>query len=251
MTTRVVLAGATGRLGSALATGLAAHDGIELVALVARGIDPDDRTRFGSLGTALDAVDADVLLDVTHAEPALAHARAATSRGVHVVLGATGMDETALDELGADARDAGLGLLVVPNFSLGVVLAMRVAEQLAAHFDDVEVVEMHHEAKRDSPSGTAVATARRIAAARSAAGRRSSAPTDGPGRGHVVDGVPVHAQRLRGATAHQTVTFGAPGELLVIRHDAMDRSCYVAGAARAVTGVRDLRGLHVGLDAVL
>jgi 4-hydroxy-tetrahydrodipicolinate reductase len=196
-----------------------------------------------------------VVVDLTHAEPALAHLALAHGRRVPVVLGATGIDESQLQEWGRRFDEQGLALLVVPNFSIGAVLAMRVAEQLAGHFADVEVVETHHDGKRDSPSGTAVHTARRIAAARAKAGLQPGGGAGsagvGAGRGEPVDGVPVHALRLPGATAHQQVVFGAPGELVTVRHDAIDRSCYAAGVALAAARVHDLRGLNTGLEHVL
>lgn len=132
---------------------------------------------------------------------------------------------------------------------------MRVAAQLAAHFPDVEIIETHHDGKRDSPSGTARHTAGLVARAREQSGLEpgagiASAGTD-PSRGELIEGVPVHALRIPGATAHQEVVFGAPGEMVTIRHDAIDRSCYAHGVAIAASHVRGLRGLETGLEHVL
>ncbi len=262
-TPRIVLCGATGRTGNAIAHALADRDDVRVVALVAPSVAttptrplPDGVPAFATLADAL-AVDTapTVLVDVTHAEPATWHLSIAVEHGLHAVVGATGFEPGALDTLGARFADADLSLLVVPNFSIGAVLAMRVAADLAHHFPDVEVVETHHDGKRDAPSGTAVRTAQLIAAARREAGVAPgpAATTAGtvPSRGESVDGVPVHALRLPGATAHQEVVFGAPGELLTIRHDAVDRGCYANGVVIAARRVHELRGLNTGLELVL
>lgn len=259
----IVLCGATGRTGNAVAHALAARDDVCLVACVAPSVAttptrplPDGVPAFATLADALAAVnDGAVLVDLTHAEPALEHLQAAVERGLHAVVGATGFMPGQLESFGERFDAAGAALLHVPNFSLGAVLGMRVAAELAAHFPDVEIVETHHDGKRDAPSGTAVRTAQLVAAARRAAavepGPGASSAGTGGSRGEVVDGIAVHALRLPGATAHQEVVFGGPGELLTIRHDAIDRSCYAAGVALAARRVHEFRGLKTGLETVL
>ncbi|MCW2928336.1 MAG: dihydrodipicolinate reductase [Thermoleophilia bacterium] len=259
---RIALCGATGRTGNAVAHALVARDDVDLVALVAPSVAttpsralPDGVPAFATLTEAIEAGGIDVIVDLTHAGPALEHLELALAARIPVVVGATGFDDGELESIGARFKTEGLGVFLVPNFSLGAVLAMRVAEQLAAHFPDVEVVETHHDGKRDAPSGTAVHTARRIAAARRDAGLAAGIAADTAGesrsRGESIEGVAVHALRLPGATAHQEVVFGAPGELLTIRHDAIDRSCYAAGVALAARGVTDMQGLETGLEHVL
>lgn len=260
---RLVLCGATGRTGNAVAHALVERDDVVLDAVVAPSVAdspsrslPDGVPAFASLQEAVDSVrGATVVVDFTHAEPAVAHVEIAVDSGLHAVVGATGIDAGTLESLGQRFTEAGLGLFMVPNFSIGAVLAMRVAAQLAEHFPDVEIVETHHDGKRDSPSGTAIHTAELVAAARERAGRRPgpggrSAGAE-PSRGESFHGVPVHALRIPGATAHQEVVFGAPGEVVTIRHDAIDRSCYAAGVAIAATHVLGLRGLEIGLEHVL
>jgi 4-hydroxy-tetrahydrodipicolinate reductase len=258
----IILCGATGRTGNAVAHALAARDDVRLVACVAPSVAssptrplPADVPAFATLAEALAAQDADVLVEFTHAEPALEHLQAAVEHGLHAVVGTTGFMPGQIESFGERFDSAELALLHVPNFSLGAVLGMRVAAELAAHFPDVEIVETHHDGKRDAPSGTAVHTARLVAAARRDAGLEPGAGAatagTGGGRGEVVDGIAVHALRLPGATAHQEVVFGAPGELLTIRHDAIDRSCYAAGVALASRRVHEFRGLKTGLETVL
>jgi 4-hydroxy-tetrahydrodipicolinate reductase len=264
----IVLCGATGRTGNAVAHELVVHADalqVRVLALVAPSVAdtptrplPSGPPAFVTLEAALAATQEDddrLVVDLTHAEPAFRHLELALMAGVPVVLGATGLDPRALTDVGERYDDAGLGLLQVPNFSIGAVLAMRLAVELAGWFPDAEVIELHHEGKRDAPSGTAVHTARRIAAARRASGLEGSVDPSpagtGASRGESIEGVPVHALRLPGATAHQEVVFGAPGELVTIRHDAIDRSCYARGVALAARGVHHLRGLNTGLECVL
>jgi 4-hydroxy-tetrahydrodipicolinate reductase len=260
---RIILCGATGRSGNPVAHALVDRTDVALAAVVARSVAssptrslPAGVPAFATLAAAIDArTVADVVVDFTLAEPALAHAELALEHRLPMVVGASDLDEDRLEQLGARFADAGLGLLVVPNFSIGAILGMRVAKQLAGYFPAVEIVETHHDRKLDSPSGTAAHTARLVAAARRDAGLSSgpgatNAGTD-PSRGELIDGVPVHALRLPGATAHQEVVFGAPGELLTIRHDAIDRSCYAAGVVVAASHVLNMQGLETGLEHVL
>lgn len=261
---RIILCGATGRTGNAVAHALVERDDVELVACIAPSVAtgsptrplPHDVDAFATLAGALESgVRADVLVDLTHADPAIAHLQLARRHGLPVVVGATGFEPGALETEGAAHAAAGLGVLHVPNFSLGAVLAMRIAADLACHFPDVEIVETHHDGKRDAPSGTAIRTAQLIAAARHDAGRMpgpaAAAAGDSPARGESIEGVPVHALRVPGATAHQEVVFGGTGELLTIRHDAIDRSCYAAGVALAARHVRDMQGFEIGLEHAL
>lgn len=141
---------------------------------------------------------------------------------------------------------------MVPNFALGAVLLQQFAETAARHLPHVEVVELHHDGKADAPSGTALATAARIADARSSSPTPAGGDEEHPGaRGHTHRGVPVHAVRLPGLVAHQEVLFGGTGELLTLRHDSMSRDSFAAGIVLAVRGVGRLGGCTVGLDQLL
>lgn len=270
----VVLTGATGRTGNAVAHALASggFSGVQLHACVAPSVAstptrslPAGVPSFATLAEAFDTLgvsagthaDDVVLVDLTHAEPSIEHAALALDRGVRAVIGATGFASDTITDLGARFDAAGLALFVVPNFSLGAVLGMQLAQTVAAHFPDVEVIEAHHDGKRDSPSGTAVHTAQLIAQARRDAGTTpgpgvdSAAAGNEPARGELIDGVPVHALRLPGVSASQEVVFGSPGELLTIRHDVIDRSAYATGVALAARSVVSMRGLNIGLEHAL
>ncbi len=217
--------------------------------LVAR-LDVDDDV------AALSATEVDVAVDFTVPSATEANVHALIDAGIHAVVGTTGWTEQALarvrDHLGPTPRT---GVLIAPNFALSAVLAMRFAAQAARYFTSAEVIELHHPDKVDAPSGTAVHTARLIADARAAAGLGPSpdaTTTALPGaRGADVDGVRVHAVRLRGLVAHEEVLFGNPGEQLTIRTDSFDRSSFMPGVLLAVRSVARLPGLTVGLDAVL
>jgi len=166
--------------------------------------------------------DADAMVDFTRPDAATANIQAAAEAGVPCVVGTSGWD---LDS----ARGAPVPVFYAPNFALGAVLMMRFAEQAAAYFDRAEIVELHHESKRDAPSGTAAATASRLGG-----------------------GTPIHSVRLPGLVAHQEVIFGGTGELLTIRHDATSREAYTAGVLLALERLPTLPpGLTVGLDALL
>ncbi len=244
MTQRVAVLGAKGRMGSQSVQALHAADGLEVCA----EIDVDD---------SLDALSsADVALDFTQPDVALDHVRECISLGVHVVVGTSGFDDTRIaqvrDLLGDDPQ---VGVLIVPNFSIGAVLMMKFAAEAAPFFESVEVVEMHHPDKVDAPSGTATRTAEMIAAARAAAGSPAlpdATHTDPDGaRGATVAGIPVHALRARGYVASQEVVLGGAGETFTLRHDSHDRASFMPGVVAAVRAVSTRPGLTVGLDAVL
>lgn len=241
---RVAVVGAYGRMGQAICAAVDSSDDLAVVARIGSGDD------LGVLASA------DVTVDVTRPDAVLATIGRAVELGTHVVVGTSGMDGERLDVvrglLGADPR---VGVLVAPNFSVGAVLAMRFAAQAARHFESVEVVEMHHPDKVDAPSGTARRTAQLIAEAREQAGLGvvpDATGADGaPARGVDVDGVPVHALRVRGLTASQEVLLGGVGETLSIRHDSHDRAAFMPGVLAAVRAVPSMPGLTVGLDTVL
>lgn len=244
MTTRVAVLGAQGRMGSTSVAALEAADGLEVVARIDVGDDLQQ------------AADADVALVFTTPDVALEQVLWCVQQGVHVVVGTSGFDGDRLQAVqqAVDARD-GVSVLVVPNFSIGAVLLMRFAATAAPFFESVEIIEMHHPAKVDAPSGTAVRTAEMVAAARADAG---SAPvpdattTDPDGaRGATVDGITVHAVRARGFVASQEVLLGGEGEILSLRHDSSTRESFMPGVVEAVRHVADRPGVTVGLDVVL
>lgn len=244
--TRVAVLGAKGRMGSESVRAIGAADGLEVVAQVDVG-DPLDLVASSG---------AEVALDFTQPGVALDHVAWCIEHGVHVVVGTSGFDEERVAEVRRLLGDTPtVGVLVVPNFSIGAVLMMRFAETAAPFFESVEVIEMHHPDKIDAPSGTAVRTAELMAASRAAAGSPplpDATTTDPDGaRGATVDGIPVHSVRARGFVASQEVLLGGVGESFTIRHDSHDRTSFMPGVVAAVRAVADRPGVTVGLDAVL
>jgi 4-hydroxy-tetrahydrodipicolinate reductase len=199
---------------------------------------------------------AEVIVDFTHPDAVMDNLFWCIGHGIHAVVGTTGLTEEHFDLLrGRLAEHDGVGVLIAPNFSIGAVLMMRFAEQAAAFYESAEIIELHHPGKADAPSGTAASTARRIAAARTAAAL--TPPPDAtkqelPGaRGAQVDGIRVHGVRLRGLVAHQEVLFGAEGETLTIRHDSLDRVSFMPGVLAAVRAISTRPGLTVGIEPIL
>jgi 4-hydroxy-tetrahydrodipicolinate reductase len=174
----------------------------------------------------------DVLLDLSTRPGSVEISTAAVEHGVRPVIGASGWTEDERNALSARLAERGIGGMLVPNFSIGAVLMMRMAEEAARFFQNAEIVELHHADKKDAPSGTAATTAERIARV---AGKKP----------------PIHSVRLPGLVAHQEVIFGGTGEVLTVRHDSISRECFVPGMFAAIRAVMHLRGLVVGLDSVL
>ncbi|MCL3778695.1 MULTISPECIES: 4-hydroxy-tetrahydrodipicolinate reductase [unclassified Actinomyces] len=248
MTIRVAVTGAAGRMGSTVCQAVEEAEGLELVA----------RLDVGDTISAETLNGADVAVDFTVPAVTEANVHALIDAGVDVVVGTTGWDEESyarVREHLARPEAAGRSVLIAPNFALSAVLAMRFATLAAPYFESVEVIELHHPNKVDAPSGTAVATARAVAAARAAAGVAPSpdATESDPlgARGGLVDGVRVHAVRLRGLTAHEEVVLGNPGEQLTLRTDSFDRASFMPGVVLAVREVGSRQGLTIGLDAVM
>ncbi|MGO8875878.1 MAG: 4-hydroxy-tetrahydrodipicolinate reductase [Acidimicrobiales bacterium] len=218
----------------------------------------------GDLAIAADAealgrAGVDVAVDFTVAAAARENLRWCSLHSVHAVAGTTGFTDGDLEHFAEwFGPSSTANAVVAANFSLGAALMMRCAELCAPYFDGVEIIELHHEHKRDAPSGTSLATARRIEAARSAAGRGPLAadPTEqevleGARGGATIGGVHVHSVRLPGLVAHQEVLFGSAGETLTMRHDSTDRVSFMPGVLLAVRGVAEHAGLTVGLDSLL
>ena len=235
---RVAVVGAGGRMGSATCAAIEEDADLELVARVG--------SRDG-LDVVLDA-GADVAVEFTTPASVKRNTAWLLSRGVHTVVGATGLTDSDLAELEAATGPA--NLLVAPNFAIGAVLLMELCRQVAPYLPNVEITELHHDRKIDAPSGTALRTARLIAAARH---RRPAVagPEGHPARGAQVEGVPVHSVRLPGIVASQEVVFGGQGQTLTIRHDSLDRSSFMPGVLMAVKAVSRRPGLTVGLEQLL
>lgn len=258
---RVLVAGAAGRMGGEACRAVTAAEGMN-VSVVADPSATSAAIHVERAGTfpaaaavpaALELAQVDVMVDFTHPDAVFDNVMAALAAGVHCVVGTTGLSADQLAKIEQKATQSGSNCLVAPNFAIGAVLMMGLAERVAQWMPSAEVIELHHDKKADAPSGTAKMTAQRIAAARD-----ESPPAPGKetetvegARGARVDGVPVHSVRLPGLVAHQEVIFGGPGQVLTIRHDSIDRTSFMPGVLLAVRQVASRPGLTVGLDALL
>jgi len=258
--------GAAGRMGAEVCRAVAAQDDLDLVAAVdpgavgarlatVAGPAVPDLAVAGEAG-ALAEAGAEVAVDFTRPDAVMANLRWCAASGVHAVVGTSGLGEADLAEL---ASLFGPGTtahcVVAPNFAIGAVLMMRFAAMAAPYFDTAEIIELHHDTKIDAPSGTAIATARAMAAARNG---RAWAPDptteevlDGARGGSTDAGVHIHSVRMRGMVANQEVILGTTGQTLCLRHDTIDRTSFMPGVLLAVRGVGVRPGLTVGLDALL
>ncbi|MEV6652757.1 4-hydroxy-tetrahydrodipicolinate reductase [Streptomyces sp. NPDC051219] len=243
---RVAVLGAQGRIGSEAVRAVEAAEDMELVAALGRG---------DKLETLVDA-GAQVVIELTTPASVMGNLDFCVRHGIHAVVGTTGWTDERLAHL-RTSLDASprTGVLIAPNFSIGAVLTMKFAQQAARYFESVEVVELHHPNKADAPSGTATRTAQLIAEARAEAGcapqpDATVTALDGA-RGADVDGIPVHAIRLRGLLAHQEVLLGGEGETLTIRHDSLHHSSFMPGILLGARRVVSTPGLTFGLEHFL
>lgn len=250
---RIVVIGSRGRMGAAACAWIRAEADLDL----AGEVEKDDNLR-----EILISTNPDVALDFTTAATARVNSLQIVECGVAPVIGTSGLSPADLIELKSaldakavkntkKANTEKLGGLVVPNFSIGAVLAMRFAEEAARWFSACEVIEAHHATKADAPSGTARATAERVGKARGAVAADASKELIASVRGGSVEGVRVHSIRMPGVIAHQEAWFGAEGETLKITHDTTDRACFRAGVLLSLRRVGEVSGLVTGLESLL
>lgn len=243
---KVGVIGASGNVGQTLVVALKGESDLELVAAV----DHDD-----SLDTLVDS-GVEIAIDFTSPSAVMDNVKFLIDHGIHAVVGTTGWTDDRYDQVREWLKDSpNTGVLVAPNFAISAVLTEKLAEIAAPYFDSAEVVEMHHPGKKDAPSGTAIHTAQTIAQSRDKAGcgdqpDATEQALDGA-RGASVDGIPVHAIRMKGAVAHEAVIFGSQGQSLTIRQDSYDRTSFVPGVFLGVRKVPEHPGLTIGLDSFL
>lgn len=240
MTTRVAVVGATGRMGGLVSRIVDAEPGFELVAQLSSRDDLNDMN------------DADIAVDVTVPAVSQSVVEHAIANGLNVLVGTSGW--TAERIAGLERTVAGTleaGVVIIPNFSLGSVLATSFAAKASRFFESIEIVEAHHAGKVDSPSGTAVRTADLMGAARGTLGPVTAPHVDQRARGQQVASIPIHSLRLQGVVAKQDVFFGGTGELLTISHETLAPSAYEAGIRIALRATAGARGVVVGLDRLI
>lgn len=241
---KVAVVGAAGRMGKTVCAAVESASDLELVAR----LDAGDSLAQGLNGAA-------VAIEFTVPSVTEGNVHALLDAGIDVVVGTTGWTKESLQRVSEHAMRAGRSVIIAPNYGLSAVLLMSFAEKAARYFESVEVIEMHHPDKVDAPSGTAATTAQRIAAARAQANVPPSpdATVSDPqgARGAEIDGVHVHAVRLRGLNAHEEVLLGNPAEQLVLRQDSFDRTSFMPGVLLAARSVIGRTGLTYGLEEIM
>lgn len=262
MPTRVVVNGALGRMGQEVVRAVVADPELRLVGAVEENVPqpylpvpeyPDLIPFSPNLGSLIEKSRPDVVVDFTAARVAMAAARVTLSSKVCLVTGTTGLAETEFDEIAELCAQHQVGAVAAANFSLGAVLLMHLASIAARFFSTAEIIEMHHEKKLDAPSGTALATARKMIDARGADFVHAVTEKEvlGGVRGGDWGGVGIHSVRMPGIMATQEVLLGGQGQTLLLRHDATSRDSYMPGVLLAIKEVVGTRGLVRGLDKLL
>ncbi len=256
----VVVHGATGKMGREVVAALSREGDMRPVGGVCRTPRdghlelPDDSGRIPlstSLPEVLELTNPHVVVDFTNAMASMKAALSAAAQGVGLVIGSTGLNDGDLQQLDALSKEHGVGIIVAPNFALGAVLLMHLARRAAPFFEYADIIEMHHEAKIDAPSGTALSIARAIAQEGKFKRNVPEKETLAGTRGGDHNGVSVHSVRMAGRSAHHEVIFGTAGQTLSLRHDTLSRDCYMPGVLKAVREVVKLKTLVVGLDKIL
>lgn len=256
---KVAVYGALGRMGQTLTEALYREPDMQLVGAVDIKASQDNLALPDSSGRVplstklediLSTARPEVVVDFSTASAVMPAARSCAEHGVSLVVGTTGMSAEDIKEIDRLAKAKGVGIMIAPNFALGAVLMTHLAKLAGKYFDFAEIIELHHHLKADSPSGTALATARAMAKAK---GKPFSIPEGkaSAGRGEQVEGVSIHSVRLPGLLAHQEVLLGGAGQTLKIRHDTIGRECYMPGVMLAIRGVVKRKGLVYGLETLL
>lgn len=264
MSLKVVVAGASGRMGKVVSKAILEDETLTLVGAVDPiGVGEDVGILVGAKGTGiyitrdlakvLQEKKPDVVVDFTVPEAALANAYLALEARVNVVVGTTGLSEAQLERLTRLSKEQGVGVIVAPNFAVGAVLMMRFAREAAKYFSHVEIIELHHDQKLDAPSGTAFKTAELIREERRVFGLGNPASYERliGARGGDYAGIRIHSVRLPGLVAHQEVIFGEQGQTLTIRHDSLSRDAFVPGVLLAIKKVSQIKGVVYGLENLL
>jgi 4-hydroxy-tetrahydrodipicolinate reductase len=259
-TIKVVVRGAAGRVGQEVVKAVCQEPDMKLVGAVDLKVTgdslplPDGKGKVpfsADLTAMLDTCEPDVMVDFTIAKDSMPAIRIAAKKGVNLVIGTTGFSAEELKEMQKIAEANEIGIVAAPNFALGAVLMIHLAKIAGKFIDHAEIIELHHDKKLDAPSGTSLLTARAMAEARGKPFLPPSAGEPTPSRGQSVEGINIHSVRMPGLMAHQEVIFGTFGQTLSIRHDTINRECYMPGVLLAIKAVVKQKGFIYGLDKLL
>lgn len=258
---RVGVVGAMGKMGQEVVKAVCNDSELELVCAVdINQIDvevcPSKEVRImGDLKAAIEAHRPDVIVDFTQPKFVFENAKTCLNNGVSSVIGTTGLSDEQIAELKELSAQKSLGCLIAPNFSTGAVLMMMFAKQAAKYFDNAEIIELHHNQKKDAPSGTAIKTALMMSETGKMTFENGNCPEtetiEGARGGKSYSDIHIHSVRMPGYIASQEVIFGASGQILTIRHDSMDRQCYMAGVRLAIKYIADKKDFIYGLENIM
>ncbi len=239
---RVLINGANGKMGQACVKAVTADPDLSLVGQC---------DRESHLKEAIQHTQAEVVIDFTNADSIFQTMETIIAAKAHPVIGTTGLLKHQIEQFQKQCEQEKLGGIIAPNFSLGAVLLMKCAQEIMPYFPNVEIIEMHHDGKLDSPSGTAIRTAEGLVTANTPHPPKPSKEILPGARGAIYQGIPIHSVRLPGLIAHQQILFGSPYETLTLRHDTTDRQCFMPGVLLACKKVIKLDSLVIGLETIL
>lgn len=247
---KVAVCGAMGKMGKEVCQAVLDCPDTELVAK----IDIASDEMYHHIEDANRVVDIDVLVDFTQPKSIFENAKYCLNNGIKIVIGTTGLKDEEIEFLKKLSQEKNTGCLIAPNFSTGAVLMMMFARQAAKYFDNAEIIELHHNQKKDAPSGTAIKTASMMAEVKDDFTKNNCPETEtieGARGGNSYSNIHIHSVRMPGYIASQEVIFGSSGQIMTIRHDSMDRKCYMQGVLLAVKHVADKNDFIYGLDNIM
>lgn len=245
----IAVCGANGRMGQEVVSAVNGADDMSLVAKI-----DINNGEFATIKDAIDSVNIDILVDFTQPKSIYENALYCLNNGIKIVIGTTGLDDTQIQELKNLSEKNKIGCFIAPNFSTGAVLMMKFAKMAAKYFNNAEIIELHHNQKKDAPSGTAVKTAKMMAEVNSnfAEGNCEETETIIGARGaDSYNNIRIHSVRMPGFMASQEVIFGSNGQTLKIRHDSVNRECYMPGVLLAIRHLIKYNNFVYGLDNIL
>lgn len=248
---KIGVCGALGKMGQEVCRAVENANDLELTAKIdiASG-----ENIYTSLENAVSDCEIDVLVDFTRPDVIFNNAKFCLNHGIKTVIGTTGLNDSQIEELRKLSDEKKTGCMIVPNFSTGAVLMMMFAQQAAKYFDNAEIIELHHNQKKDAPSGTAIKTAKMMSEAKTTFMKGNCPETEtiqGSRGGTSYSDIKIHSVRMPGYIASQEVIFGSSGQIFKIRHDSMNRTCYMDGVLRAVRHIAQANDFIYGLEKIL
>lgn len=247
---KVAVCGANGKMGKEVCLAVQNNKDMELAAR----IDLLGEDTFKTIEEALKATKFDVLVDFTQPKSIFENAKFCLNNGINIVIGTTGLSDEQIEQLKKLSQENKTGCLIAPNFSTGAVLLMMFAQKAAKYFDNAEIIELHHNQKKDAPSGTAIKTALMMSKAKENFKNGNCPETEtieGSRGGNSYSDIQIHSVRLPGYVASQEVLFGSDGQVFKIRHDTTDRKCYMGGVLLAINNVYNNKDFVYGLENIL